>query len=101
MPNQIEDIIHGLPIAIARYKSLTNSDDDASELRLAERDLIRYAIEDGPTFIATIDVLLAKLDAAKSLLWMAERYAEGGGSRGVEMHEYSEAMKIIEGSDGK
>ena len=37
----------------------------------------------------------AKLEAAKSILWMAEKYAEGGGSRGPEMRDYQAAIDII------
>ena len=45
---------------------------------------------------AIITALEKKLQAAKSILWMAERYAEGGGSNGPEIREYEEAIKIIE-----
>lgn len=38
-----------------------------------------------------------ELNAAKSLLWMAEKYAEAGGSNGPEMREYRAAMEIING----
>lgn len=95
MSNQIEDIIHGLPIAIARYKSMKNSDDDASELRLAERDLIRYAIEDGPALLAEIDTLRAKLHMAKSVLWMAERWADRDSSDDGEKQAFLAAMRVI------
>lgn len=33
--------------------------------------------------------------AAKSILWMAREYAEGGGSNGPEMQDYRAAAEII------
>lgn len=36
-----------------------------------------------------------QLKAAKSILWMAQEYAEAGGSRGPEMREYKKACEII------
>lgn len=33
--------------------------------------------------------------AARSILWMAEKYAEGGGSNGPEMQDYRAAAEII------
>ena len=33
--------------------------------------------------------------AARSILWMAERYAEGGGRGGPEMRDYEAAAAII------
>lgn len=35
--------------------------------------------------------------AARSILWMAALYAEGGGSNGPEMRDYLEAEAIILG----
>lgn len=35
------------------------------------------------------------VDAARSILWMARAYAEGGGSNGPEMQDYEAAVEII------
>lgn len=43
--------------------------------------------------------LRAKLDAAKSLLWMAERYAEGGGSEGLMPKPTPQQLGIEEDGD--
>ena len=40
--------------------------------------------------------LIEKLSNAESILWMAEKYAEAGGSGGPEMREFNDAMKVIE-----
>lgn len=37
-----------------------------------------------------------QLSAAKSVLWMAEKYAEAGGSNGPEMREYKAVMKVLD-----
>jgi hypothetical protein len=42
------------------------------------------------------DELAAALRAASSILWMAEKYAEAGGSRGPEMRDYTEAAETVE-----
>lgn len=34
-------------------------------------------------------------EAAKTLLWMAEKYAEGGGTHGPEMRDFEEAQRLI------
>lgn len=34
-------------------------------------------------------------EAAISLLWMAEKYAEGGGTHGPEMRDFEEAQRLI------
>ena len=39
--------------------------------------------------------LAAALKAADSILWMAERYAEAGGTYSIEMEEYEVAEKAI------
>src|ERR1051325_1344383 len=40
-------------------------------------------------------VLREALEAADSILWMAKEYAEGGGSRGPEMRDYTEAEEKV------
>lgn len=39
--------------------------------------------------------LLSALKAAESILWMAEKYAEGGGSNSMEMESFSPAAAEI------
>lgn len=43
--------------------------------------------------------LVEALRAAQSVLWMAEKYAEDGGSRGPEIGDYEDAMKKIDAAD--
>lgn len=49
--------------------------------------------------------LRAALDAAQSIFWMAEAYADGGGSHGPERRDYDEAVSIVRaalaGPDGR
>lgn len=49
--------------------------------------------------------LRAALEAAQSIFWMAEAYADGGGSHGPERHDYDEADAIVRaalaGPDGR
>lgn len=40
--------------------------------------------------------LLRALKAADSILWMAEKYAEAGGSGGQEMQDFNKANEIIQ-----
>jgi hypothetical protein len=42
--------------------------------------------------------LAAQRKAIDGILWMAERYAEGGGSRGQEMEDYRAAVAVFEAS---
>lgn len=51
--------------------------------------------DDIRTMLAEIDALRAQVDAARSILWMAQAYAEGGGSNGPEMRELLAAVSII------
>lgn len=44
--------------------------------------------------------LEAQVEAAKSIMWMAEKYAEAGGSRGHEMRDYLEVMAAIGCANG-
>lgn len=39
--------------------------------------------------------LLEACEAARSILWMAERYAEAGGQYGPERRDYDEAAAIL------
>jgi hypothetical protein len=41
------------------------------------------------------DDLVAALKGAESILWMAESYAEAGGSGGPEMREYAPVAEMI------
>ncbi len=41
--------------------------------------------------------LEAKLKAAQSVMWMAEAYAEAGGSHGIEMSEFSAVKEVLNG----
>ena len=47
------------------------------------------------------DRLKEALEAADSILWMAERYAESGGSRGPEMRDFLAANKVIQAALGR
>lgn len=61
---------------------------------------LRKALPDTPGIRRLLDSherLREQFEAAFSLLWMAENYAEGGGSRGPEMRDYREAMATITG----
>jgi hypothetical protein len=40
---------------------------------------------------ARLDAAENAIEALRSILWMAERYAEGGGSHGIEMEDYRTA----------
>lgn len=48
-----------------------------------------------PDLLAENDRLRGKVEAARSILWMAQAYAEGGGSAGPEMREFLAAISII------
>lgn len=41
------------------------------------------------------------LEAVEGILWMAEKYAEGGGMHGIEMENYRRVEKIIDSVKGK
>lgn len=72
--------------------------ENADELRFRCMELLR----DFNHKCCENNALRAKLDAAKSVLWMAERYTQRDIEAGyAEEVEYANAMKIIEGSDGK
>ena len=47
-------------------------------------------------YIQEIERLREVLVQVKSILWMAERYAEGGGSGGPEMRSYREVATLLE-----
>ena len=40
--------------------------------------------------------LSTALEAAESILWMAEKYAEGGGMHSIEMEDYQRVKEIID-----
>lgn len=44
---------------------------------------------------AEVKGLREALEAANGVMWMAEAYAEGGGSRGPEMRDYREAEELV------
>jgi hypothetical protein len=43
----------------------------------------------------SVEGLVTALRAAESILWMAERYADAGGTHGIEMSEYEPAAALI------
>ena len=47
--------------------------------------------------LAEVTRLQKQLEAVKSVLWMAEQYAEE--CRGPELREYQEVMKVLEDDD--
>lgn len=75
-----------------RWISYDGEDDDA--------EFIVSAVNAHAANIARIAELEKALDAAKSILWMAEKYAEGGGSHSGEMRDYLEATEKIDAADG-
>ena len=48
-----------------------------------------------------IHELSMALEAVKGILWMAEKYAEGGGMYGIEMENYRRVEEIIDSVKGK
>ncbi len=46
--------------------------------------------------IAAAPELYDALEAAKLILWMAEKYAESGGSHGVEMSEFQPVKEKVD-----
>jgi hypothetical protein len=51
--------------------------------------------------IAAAPDLLAACEAADRILWMAEAYAEAGGTHGPEMRDYNEAAPLIKAAIAK
>lgn len=68
----------------------------ADDARLKMRAAMTHFDMKGNPPAATYIELVNALRAANSILWMAEKYAEAGGSGGQEMVDYSEAAPIIE-----
>lgn len=62
------------------------------EEAIQERDALRAT---NATLAERVRNLEEALNAADSVMWMAERYAEGGGANGPEMRDYLSATRIV------
>jgi hypothetical protein len=60
---------------------------------LAEADSARLDAEQRAADLqARLEAAEDAINVLRSILWMAERYAEGGGSHGIEMEDYRAAV---------
>jgi heptaprenylglyceryl phosphate synthase len=75
------------------YLYVFDHDDDARQLA--------QAFNDNDRIEAINDDLLAACEAADRILWMAEAYAEAGGTHGPEMRDYNEAAPLIKAAIAK
>ncbi len=56
-------------------------------------EVVALLLKDRDKRIQSLEDALASVE---SILWMAERYAEGGSSRGVEMEDFNRVKSILE-----
>jgi hypothetical protein len=60
------------------------------------RDALARAEGKIDSLIAERNAALKALRTADSILWMAERYADSGGSNGPEMRDYKEVQAQVD-----
>lgn len=78
-----------------RTKSAHHKDRELKR-RTKKRDLVRAIME----IRKYNDQLLAALHAADSVMWMAEEYADAGGTYGPEMRDYKAAKAKVDKAFG-
>lgn len=80
--------VDGVPCVAVR-------DEDLDGIVLA-RNHLRALVEEVIGRTAEATALRGALETAERILWMAERYAEDGGTHGPEARDYREAVEDID-----
>lgn len=83
---------------VNKTKDLDETEEElvADQERIAEEVALKRALmESQERLAARVRELETHLEAAKSLMWMAKEWAEGGGSGGLEMRDYLEVCETM------
>ena len=92
-PGPVTDSLQMIARDAASYAEGAGEPEFSQFLRIEARLLAMIRVK--ASLEPCINLLADALEAAKSIMWMAERYAQGGGSRSIEAEQYEAAAATI------